>query len=193
MLKALITSKTRRKALSLLFMNPKKSFYLREICRKIGEPTNAVSAELANLEKHGLLSNSRKGNMLFFQANENCPIFNEIKSIIAKTEGLGSAIKSALISDKNIDFAFIYGSFAKGGERQGSDLDIMLIGSTSMQSMAKKIKRLENLYGREINLSIYPKKEFLKGIKKGFIQDVLKGKKIMLIGDENELERLAKG
>ncbi|MFH1307183.1 MAG: nucleotidyltransferase domain-containing protein [Candidatus Micrarchaeota archaeon] len=192
MLNALFTSKTKRKILSLLFMNPKKSFYLREICRKVGEPTNAVSAELSKLEKANILTSRRAGNMLYCQTNAHCPIYSELKAIIAKTSGLGDAIRGALGKSHNLKFAFIYGSFAKGDERPSSDIDVMLIGKISPESILKEFKKLEKTCGREINYAIYPEVEFLKSLKKGFIQDVLKSKKIMLIGEENELKRFAK-
>jgi hypothetical protein len=47
--------------------------------------------------------------------------------------------------------------------------------------------------GREINPSVYPANEFRKKTAAGhhFLKTVLAGPKVFLIGDENELERLA--
>jgi len=189
MLESIITSKAKRHLLALFFTNPKNSFYLREICRKIGGQTNEVSAELRKMEKAGILNSVRRANSLFYSANQSCPIYSELKSIIIKTEGLGTLLKDALGKKFAVKFAFIYGSYAKGEEREGSDIDIMVIGKINLEAVAPVIRDLEKQIGRDINCSIYPEEEFLESRGKGFIIDVLKGKKIMLIGGEDELER----
>ncbi|MFH0927539.1 MAG: nucleotidyltransferase domain-containing protein [Candidatus Micrarchaeota archaeon] len=192
MLKALITSKTKRKILELLFMNSKKRFYLREICRKTNAQTNAVWAELSKLERAGILTSQREANMVYYQVNALCPIFGELRGIIAKTCAISEALKGALGGKKEIRLAFIYGSFAKGNETPSSDIDLMVIGNPNPEKFSKSIAKLENSYGREINYSIYPAPEFEKKAGSGFMAEVLRGRKIMLIGDENELERFAK-
>ena len=193
MLESLITSETRRQILSLFFTNPKDRFYLREVGRKINQPTNAVSAELAKLEKAGILTSERQANLLYYTTNSSCPIYSELKSIILKTDGLGGQLRAALVKSNGIHFAFIFGSYAKGLERPGSDIDIMLIGSIKPAAIAPVIKRLEARIGREVNYSIYPEEEFLRTKSKGFLSDVIHGQKIMLVGDLDEFERFVEG
>jgi predicted nucleotidyltransferase/predicted transcriptional regulator with HTH domain len=189
MLEALITSKTKRKVLELLFMNSKKRFYLREICRKTDENTNAVSLELKKLQKAKITTSHKEANMIYYSANEECSIFSELKNIIAKTSGISDSLKDALGKYSNIKYAFIYGSFAKGDDRPISDIDLMIIGKIDkLDKFSKSIRRLEQRYSRDINYSIYPESEFRKKSKEGYILDVLRGKKIMLIGDESELK-----
>jgi predicted nucleotidyltransferase len=190
MLESIITSKAKRGILALFFTNPKSSFYVREICRKTHSQPNAVCAELAKLEAAGILLREQRGNSLFYRANARCPIYSELKGIILKTEGIGSALRGA-IGNLNVRFAFIYGSYAKGEERQGSDIDVMFIGAARPESIAPVLRKLEKQIGREINYSIYPQSEFLGSRGKGFIAEITKGKKIMLIGEEDEFERFA--
>ncbi len=189
MLKSLITSKTRRKILALFFTNPQGRFYLREVCRRIHKPTNSVSAELSRLAQAGLLTSERQANLLYYAVNTKCPIYSEGKSIVLKTEGLGDLLRAALSKQSGIRFAFIYGSYAKGLERPGSDIDLMLIGEVKPASIAPAIKKLEARIGREVNYSIYPPDEFLRTKNKGFISDVRHGQKIMLVGVADEFER----
>jgi predicted nucleotidyltransferase/predicted transcriptional regulator with HTH domain len=190
MLESLITSKAKRKVLALFFTNPKSSFYVREVCRKTGEQPNAVRAELGKLEAAGILLCEQRGNSLFYRVNPICPIYQELKGIILKTEGIGSALRGA-VGKLNARFAFIYGSYAKGEERSGSDIDVMIIGKVLPEEVASTLRACEKQIGREINYSIYPEGEFLKGRENGFIAGILKGKKIMLLGAEDELERFA--
>ena len=193
MLESIIPSTTRRKLLAIFFLSPKSRFYVRELERKTGENISAVRRELGILEKAGLLLSERKGNMAYYFANEKAPIFSEVRGIMLKTEGLGDAIRGALSGQKGMRFAFIYGSYARGEERAGSDIDLMIIGRISPQQIVGKIREAEKKIGREINYSIYPEGEFRKAKGMGFIIEVMKGRKIMLIGDEDGLERLAEG
>jgi len=192
MLESIITSKAKRRILVLFFTSPKSSFYVREVCRKTSSQPNAVQAELAKLEAAGILQSERRGNSLFYKANPRCPIYAELKGIILKTEGLGSALREA-VSGLDVEFAFIYGSYAKGDERPGSDIDLMLVGKISPERVAPALRGAEKQVGREINYSIYPKDEFRRNQGKGFIAEITKGKKIMLIGDEDEFKRFALG
>ena len=88
-----------------------------------------------------------------------------------------------------INQAFIYGSFAKREEREGSDIDLLIIGEVDEDKLIEEIGKLERKLQREINYTIYGKKDFNKKKKEGnsFILDILKEKKIFLIGDENGL------
>jgi len=196
MLEGIITSAAKRKLLALFFMNPKRKFYLREVQKNIGENVNTASRELARLQKAGILTSERKANLLFYAVNEKCPIYDELKRIIIKTEGIGEALREEFAGFGDILFAFIYGSSARGDEREKSDIDLMVIaqwGGDEQVEFGKLVRKMEHKVGREINYSVYPPEEFLSKKEKGFIVEVLKGKKIMLRGTEDELERFAAG
>jgi len=193
MLEGIIPSPTRRKLLALFFLNSKSRFYVREIERKSGENISAVRRELGILEKAGLAICQRQGNMVYYSANLKSPIFAEIRSIMLKTDGMGGVIKEALAGQAGLKFAFIYGSYARGEERAGSDVDLMIIGDVKPEAASIRIRDAEKKIGREINYSVYPEKEFGKEASKGFIRAVLKGEKVMLIGDKDGLERAAEG
>jgi len=185
--------KTRKAILSALFTEPDREFYLREIIRLVNAGQGAVERELRSLHKSGLILRQKKGNQVFFKANPDSPIFNELKSIIIKTAGVGDIIKSSLIpvADK-INCAFIYGSFAKGTERPSSDIDLMVIGSVSLREIVRAVTPAQKQLNREINPSVMSRSEFITRQKKrdSYIADVIKSDKIMLIGDRNELEIL---
>lgn len=191
MLKALITSKVKRKLLALFFSNPEDEFYIRQLSRKLAEETNAIRRELLMLENAGILTSRTEGNLKLYKVNRNSPVFNELKSILLKTEGLGTILRQEL-KDKDILFAFIYGSYAEGRERKGSDIDLMVIGDVPVDKFNRIISELERKIGRDINYLIYPEKEFIKKLSSGFIQDVIDGKKIMIIGGEDEFKRFIK-
>lgn len=191
MLQKLFSSRVRVEILSTFLMNPEKERYVREVARITGEDYKNVSRELRNLEEIGLLSSRNEGNLKFFGLNKGFVIYEELKSIFMKTKGAVRVLKEAMSREKDIDYAFIYGSFAMGKERAESDIDMMVIGGISLEGVLALLRGPEEVLSREINVSLYDLQEIKRRVKDHdpFIMEVLGGSKIMLLGDEDELRR----
>ncbi|MBI4595343.1 MAG: nucleotidyltransferase domain-containing protein [Candidatus Tectomicrobia bacterium] len=193
MLERLFSSKARVELLSALFLHPNREFYLREIARMTGEDYKGISLELKNLESIGLLTSRKAGNLKYFRLNKDFLIFEELKSIFFKTRGAAKLLKEVLLSAENIDYAFIYGSYASGKENEKSDVDLMVTGEIPLEVLLKLLKEPEKALSREINPSLYGLSEIERRLaeRDPFITQVMNGPKIMLIGDESELRRTA--
>jgi len=182
-------SKIRQALLTLFFTNPSQQCYIRELERLLGYSVGSIHRELLKFQKDGLFNTQKVGNLLYYSLNTRHPLFNELKSIVSKTVGVEGSLKKALQSINKIKIAFIYGSFANKKERAISDIDIMVIGNPNTSDLNEKIMELEKLLKREINPTIYSSKEYKnkKKSKSGFIADILKNPKIMLIGKKDDL------
>jgi predicted nucleotidyltransferase len=188
--------RTRRNILALLFGRPDETFYLRQVARETGAGVGAVQRELAGLTKAGLITRTPRGKQVFFQADRSSPVFSEIKSLMEKTTGLADVVRSALAElDARglVSFAFLYGSVATGTHGPSSDVDLMIIGDTKLLELIPAVREAQDRLGREINPTVYPVAELQDRLKARdhFISRVLERPKIMLIGTENELEKLA--
>lgn len=192
MLQKLFSSRVRVEILSAFLMNPERELYLREVARLTGEDYKNVSMELRNLREIGLVSSRNEGNLKYFSLNKEFVIYEELKSIFMKTKGAVGILREAVSTKRDIDYAFIYGSFATEEERAESDIDLMVIGRISLEEVLALIRGPEEKLSREINVSLYDLHEIRKRVKDHdpFIMEVLGGSKIMLIGDENELRRI---
>lgn len=182
-------SKLREELLTLYFTTPNKKYYLRELERILNFSVGNIRRELIKLESTGLFLSENKGNLVYYYLNKSYPLFKELKSIIFKTSGAPKMLQNILNKFDGIDRAFIYGSFAKGEEREGSDIDLLIIGEVNEDKLIEVISNVERKLQREINYSIYGKEDFKKKKKEGnsFILDILQEKKIFLIRDENGL------
>ncbi len=191
MLQRLFSSRVRVEILSTFLLNPERERYVREVARITGEDYKNVSRELRNLEEIGLLSSRNEGNLKFFGINKGFVVYDELKSIFMKTKGAVRVLKEAVSKEKDIDYAFLYGSFAMGTERPESDIDVMVIGGISLEGVLALLRGPEETLSREINASLYDLQEVQRRIedRDPFITEVLRGSKIMLIGDEDELRR----
>lgn len=188
-------TKNRAALLRLFLTNPEQSFYMQEIGRILGKKPGNFQRTINNMVKEGILSSEYKANARYFKANKNYPLYKELKSIVFKTVGVVGSLKEILKKIGNISFSFIYGSYAKAKESYLSDIDLVIIGKPDEDKVIKELDRLERVLKREINYKLYTPQEFKKEIKERepFILEILKDKKIMLIGDENGLREISKG
>ena len=193
MLEKLFTSKTRVHILEELLLNPGNEYHIREMARIVEATPIYVQKELKNLESLGLLGNRKKGNMVLYKLHTKSPIAEDLKRIFLKTESIGQAIMKEL-DTKEIKFAFIFGSFAKGVETQTSDVDLLIIGDVNDDHVIRSISKTERRIGREINYILWTEEEFLEKVKKKIplIKEILKTPVIMIVGNEDELKRSIK-
>ncbi len=189
MLESIIGSKTRVKILAIFLFNPDRRFYVRELARKTGGNINSVRRELQKLESIGLLKSERAGNLKYYTSDKKMPIYEELKGMFLKTEGLSEAMKENLSGLGEVKLAFIYGSFARGDEQLKSDIDLMIVGKVDEKRLIPLIRKLEERLSREINYTLFSPTEFKSMVNKKdpFLSNVLKSKKIQLVGEPNEV------
>jgi predicted nucleotidyltransferase len=186
--------KTRRAVLSLIYGHSDESFYLRQLARITAGGMGAVQREIKSLVKAGIIKRIEKGRQTYYQANPECPVFAELKSLIMKTAGMSDILKISLAPlAERIRVAFIYGSIAKGDEAGSSDVDIFIIGDVTFNEVVEMLNPVQQTLNREINPSVYPFKEFKTKLAAGhhFLRSILEDEKWFLIGDENEFTKLA--
>ena len=195
LLPALLGSKLRAKVLGWLFIHIDERYFVRQLTALLGLDSTNLSRELARLEKLGLLVSTTSGKQKYYQANPRSPIFNELHNLMVKTAGVVDILRSALNpADRQINLAFIFGSVANRTEDRASDIDIMIIGDITFGDVVSLLNPAEKTLGREVNSVVYPLEEFQLKVKSDhhFVNSVLEGEKIFLIGDENELNRLSR-
>jgi predicted nucleotidyltransferase len=194
-LSSVLFNKTRRGLLALLYGRTDESFYVNQIMQSLGSGSGAVQRELRLMTESGIVLRTRTGNMVYYQANAKCPIFNELKNIVRKTFGVADIIRESLATaaDK-IRVAFIFGSVAGSTDNRASDIDIMIIGDITFDEVSSAVSQAEETIQREINPVVYPVAEFRRKIKDNqhFLKTVLEDEKIFIIGDDGELTKLVK-
>ena len=178
-------NKTQKRLLTLLFVNPEESFYTNELVRAVGTGTSTVTKELKRFNTMGLFATKKVGNQIHYQANQDCPVYEEMKSLVRKTFGVTDSFKEALapISNK-INKAFIYGSFADGTENSVSDIDLMVVSDQlTYTDVIDHIDHLSEDLMRTINPTLYTTNEFNDRLNKKhyFLSKVMKRPRIDLI------------
>lgn len=184
-------SKARRAVLALLFGQPDRPFYTREIVAAAGTGASQIQKELDQLTRAGLLIRERRANQVYFRANPEAPIFPELKGLVAKTFGIADLVRAAIEPlQRRIRFAAIYGSVAKGEHHSGSDVDLLVVGTVRLSDLTLPLHAVEERLGRRISVTLLDLEEFRARIAKGdhFLGAVLKGPLIPLIGSSALLD-----
>lgn len=184
----------RRDALALLLLHPEESRHVREIARAIGKAPGTLLRELNALAAAGVLLRKPVGNQVHFQANPDCPIYEELRSILKKTVGVADVLREALAPlGAKVRAAFVYGSVARGDERARSDLDVMVVGEASFGDVVAALAPAQESLRREVNPNVYPALEFRKKLaaRDPFLKRVLAGHKIYIVGGEDDLGKPA--
>ena len=192
MLTDILFGSYRKKALSLLLLRPDTDYHVRELARLTDTSPGTLHKELARLAEAGLLLRKTQGNQVRYQANRQCPVFEELAGMLRKTTGAAEVLGSAL-SPLQPALALIFGSVARGTETASSDVDVLVIAELSFADVVKAIYPAQATLGREINPVVYSPAEFQRRFDEGdpFILDVLAQPKIFLIGTEHDLGQLA--
>ncbi len=186
--------KTRRKILALFFLHPDRQFYFREIAAHIGTTQGQVLRELRAMHEVGLITMKPLGRHKFYQVNRECPIYDELSSIVRKTFGIADIIRDTLAAFVDqIRLAFIYGSAARGRETGESDVDLMVVGPITLRKLSVALDPVEKELGREINPTLYTPEQFERGLteKNHFIRSVLKTELIYLVGTPDDVKAMA--
>ena len=109
-----------------------------------------------------------------------------------KMDDMLGRIKTLLENVPGIQYAFIYNSFAKNLEDHEPEVDIVVLGGPDLLEMNEVISKAEEKMGRPFLITSYTIREIQERIrvKDEAILRALKGPKIMLLGNEEELRRL---
>ena len=203
MIEQLFGSKTRVKLLRLFYGNPNRSFYVREITRKIDEQINSVRRELANLLSIGIIVSDNTNHRLYYEVNQKYDYYAALLAIFgdgsskrvplsAKAEKQNASSELtrvvanndvALKSLGNLEVVFYTGQFTRD-ERSG--IDMLIVGEVNRNALQKYIAELEAKEGKDIRFVLMPVSEFeyRRQIRDRFITTALESKKQVIV-DKN--------
>lgn len=183
----------RRNILSLLLLRPVETFYVREIARLTGTPAGSLHRELKLLTDGGLLIRTAVGNQVRYQADRNCPIYEDLAALFRKTAGLADVLREALsrLTGK-IRVAFVFGSVAQGQERPSSDVDVMVVGAASFAQVVEALNKSRERLRRDVNPVVMTETACRAKYGNGdrFVSRIVREPKIFLVGGARELEEL---
>ncbi|HEY1064320.1 MAG TPA: transcriptional regulator [Candidatus Saccharimonadales bacterium] len=196
MIEQLFGSKTRVKLLQLFYSNPNRSFYVREITRKIDEQINSVRRELSNLLNIGIITSDNTNNKLYYEVNQKYEYYDPFSIIFGGTPKKRATRSKAAVAATpseddelkalgHVDLAVYTGQFTRD---ESTGVDLVLVGDVNMNAVSKYIAELEAKEGKDIRYTVMKLADFKyrQQIKDRFVSQLSKAKKQVLV-DEHEL------
>lgn len=183
----------RRQVLATLFLHPDERFHVRELERITGVSAGSLHRELTAMAESGLLVREKLGNLVFYQANAHCSIYEELAAIFRKTIGLTTLLQDALADfGDRIHVAFVFGSMASGRQSAGSDLDVCVLGEVSLLEVVKALSTVQETVRREVNPVVMTTTKFSNLSVEGdpFVARVLSEPKLFVKANTDELAEL---
>ena len=160
----LISSKTRIKLLIRFFFNPKTRSYLRELSKEFNVSTNAVRQELNQLTKTGLLNCEKNGRQVFYMANQNHPLFPELRSMVSKVMGLDQVLDGIVSRLGDLQSAYLIDDYAEG--KDTGIIDLLLVGDSNQYHLNDLRTKTERYIKRKIRSLVLTEKEYRKILPK---------------------------
>lgn len=195
----LFGSKTRVRLLTLFLENADRSFYVRELTRRIDAQLNSVRRELKNLVDIGIVlevegkilpgekdsdkkvKTKRKDKKKYYKANDKFTFFLELRSIMKKSAILmNKEFVQELTEQGEIRLLFLTGKFI---DNSGVASDVLIVGEIEPKKLQAAIENFEKSIGREVNYTYMPTEEFSyrRDVKDRFLMSLINTEKVVLL------------
>ena len=199
MIEQLFGSKTRVKLLQLFYSNPNRSFFVREITRKIDEQINSVRRELSNLLSIGIITSDNTNNKLYYEVNQKFEYYAPLKEIFggglkkrakksAATDDTAqeSTDDSGLRSVGHVELAVLTGQFTRDNT---AGVDFLVVGDVNPNALQKYVDELESKEGKTIRYTLMslPDFRYRQQIRDRFATAIQKAKKQVLVDEQGLL------
>ncbi len=198
MIEQLFGSKTRVKLLQLFYSNPNRSYYVREITRKIDEQINSVRRELSNLLSIGIITSDNTNNKLYYEVNQKFEHYEPLQQIFGG--GVKKSVKKtptstdpAEVSNEadlravgHIDMAVLTGQFTRD---DSAGVDFLIVGEVNPNALQKYISELESKENKSLRYAVMSLADFQyrQQIRDRFAVAITQSKKQVLVDLHNLL------
>jgi len=204
MVEQLFGSKTRVKLLQLFYSNPNRSFYVREITRKIDEQINSVRRELSNLLSVGIITSENTNNKLYYEVNQKYEYYDPLQQIfgggvkktvkkkpgdedtIASTVPVTDAPDEGLKAIGQLDLVVYTGQFTRD---ESAGVDILIVGEVNRNALQKYVDELEKKEKKSLRYAVMTLPDFIyrQQIRDRFAVGIDNAKKQVILDTNNLL------
>ena len=161
--------------------NPNRSFYVREITRKIDEQINSVRRELQNLLSIGVIKSDSSNNRLYYEVDQKFEKYQALVNLFNKPVKVDSRSASVKKEDKeveesgasfepdnqkisaqekalgNVSLVILGGIFTRDSR---APADLLIVGNFTPSSLKTYLENLESTIEGEIRYMTMTDDEF---------------------------------
>jgi len=193
MLSRFFPSQTLLDVLLYFILKPCDDIYLARVVDSTGKALIQVQRTVKRLLECGLLVKTTRHKKTYYKIDVKNVAFDELRQLAIQAKVFSEPFEADLKRLQNkVDFAFVYGSVAKGSNTTESDIDIFFVGSLTHDDVRSFTFNLGRELVQEVNVIVFSPSKLEKLIAESdpFILNVLRDPKIWLYGDKNEFKAI---
>jgi len=158
-LEQLFDSPVKVKLLKLFLRNPKESFGLNEVNKRIKCDANTCRRQMKKLENINLLNSRVKDKHKVYFINSNFDFYNELRTLVLKSNPASKEkVLNRLKKIGAIKLAILAGIFINA---ENSRVDLLIVGDNiKKRKLSNFLRDLEAEVGKEIDYVVFSSGDF---------------------------------
>lgn len=183
-------NETTGRVLALLSNMPGQELHTNEIVRRTHSLPTAVQRALTRSEERGLVQSRRLGNLRLWRMDPKHPLYAPMREMFARTYGVPARLADVLGQDPRVKKAFLFGSYVTAQDDATSDIDLFVVGGPDWAALSQAIRDAGQQLGREVKPVVWSERDLSRPTpaQRSFLDNLLAGPTMWLIGDRSELE-----
>lgn len=165
-------------------------FTIRRLAEDAGISHTEAAATIGDLEKLGVVQIQPVGKAHQISLNKKSFVLNKIIEPIFKVERNSLqeviSILKKYLTNKKIVSAVIFGSVARGEEKEDSDIDLLIISNNydrAIEVVSKTIEEISLMFNTKVSHLIYSEKQLRSKKNSDLIRSIIKDH-ILIAGKE---------
>lgn len=151
-------------------------FYVKEFAKRSSMSYFAANSFLRYFSDEGILTKETRGNLHLYRVNRELPLVRYLRITfnLMRLEG-AKLVQQLSMADAGLISVVLYGSWSRGENRKGSDVDIVVLSLAPKGAFTKKLAALERSLGLAVELQVFTPQTW-KAVKKEdhpFYEDVV--------------------
>lgn len=167
--------------------DPQESYPPRALARLAGIPYGSVHKTLSELLKARLVSAEQSPRGVEYRAPFGDARLKHLFLLLRQDSELVAAMRTKLRRFKSIEYACVFGSFARGQAHEKSDVDVLILGASAEEEwdIRTALQEVALKFSHEISPQFLKTKEFIADLDKGeaVSRSILANPRIELIGE----------
>lgn len=140
----LLRSQVQGNLLALTYLHPDCEYSLTDAAARVGSSVKAVQQEASRLVDGGLLRSRRVGNVRLIRSVRESPVVQSLTDLLAVTYGPLPVLVDALAGVKDVERAFIFGSWAARYHGEPGpipeDIDVLVVGTADLDDLEQRAR-----------------------------------------------------
>lgn len=185
MMAELFGGANRYKVLRKLYERPGERHHLRSLAAMTGISSGTLHTTLKRLERAGLVRRIERKPLVFYQAPADDARLDPLVELFRRESELVSDIHAALAPfSRQLKYAGLFGSFARGEDRADSDVDVLVVGPDNGIKVQAALAPAARKHRRAINAAVFSARTFARMAREDdrFFDEVASGKRIDIAG-----------